>query len=91
MVRTAIAEKADIIFAGAGLPFELPSFLKPDSETKIVPIVSSGRAAKIICEKCHEELFHIYVHTLNGDTCITYICANCKHEDEYYFYFNDDN
>lgn len=51
MVRTAISEKADIIFAGAGLPFELPSFLKPDSETKIVPIVSSGRAAKIICEK----------------------------------------
>ncbi len=27
MVRTAIAEKADIIFSGAGLPLNLPSFL----------------------------------------------------------------
>jgi nitronate monooxygenase len=51
MVRTSIAEKADIIFSGAGLPLDLPSFLKSDSTTKLVPIVSSGRAAKIICEK----------------------------------------
>jgi len=51
MVRTAIAEKADIIIAGAGLPLDMPSFLKKDSTTKLVPIVSSARAAKIICEK----------------------------------------
>lgn len=51
MVKTAIAEKADIIFAGAGLPLNLPSFLQKDSMTKLVPIVSSGRAAKLICEK----------------------------------------
>lgn len=51
MVRTTIAEKADIIFSGAGLPFDLPKFLTPGSKTKLVPIVSSGRAAKIICEK----------------------------------------
>ncbi|MDA3927402.1 MAG: nitronate monooxygenase [Prolixibacteraceae bacterium] len=51
MVRTTIAEKADIIFAGAGLPLNLPSFLKPDSITKLVPIVSSGKAAKILCAK----------------------------------------
>ena len=51
MVRTAIAEKADVIFAGAGLPLNLPSFLTPDSKTFLVPIVSSARAAKIICEK----------------------------------------
>jgi NAD(P)H-dependent flavin oxidoreductase YrpB (nitropropane dioxygenase family) len=51
MVRTAIAEKADIIFAGAGLPLDLPSYLTPDSKTLLVPIVSSARAAKIICEK----------------------------------------
>ncbi len=51
MVKTAISEKADIIFSGAGLPLDLPSFLKKDSETKLVPIVSSGRAAKLICEK----------------------------------------
>ena len=28
LVRTAIAEKADIIFAGAGMPLNLPSFLQ---------------------------------------------------------------
>lgn len=51
MVKTSIAEKADIIFSGAGLPFDLPSYLTQDSKTKLVPIVSSSRAAKIICEK----------------------------------------
>ena len=51
MVRTSIAEKVDIIFAGAGLPFDLPSFQTRDSKTKLVPIVSSARAAKIICDK----------------------------------------
>ena len=51
MVKTAIASKADVIFSGAGLPLDLPSFLTKDSETKLVPIVSSARAALIICEK----------------------------------------
>ena len=51
LVRTSIAEKADIIFSGAGLPFELPAFLTPESKTKLVPIVSSGRAARLICNK----------------------------------------
>jgi NAD(P)H-dependent flavin oxidoreductase YrpB (nitropropane dioxygenase family) len=51
MVRTAISEKIDIIIAGAGLPLDLPSFLKNDSITKLVPIVSSARATRLICEK----------------------------------------
>ena len=51
MVKTAIQEKADIIFSGAGLPLDLPSYLTKDSTTKLAPIVSSARAAKIICEK----------------------------------------
>ena len=51
MVKTAIAEKADIIFAGAGLPLNLPSFLKSDSTTKLAPIVSSARALKAICRR----------------------------------------
>jgi NAD(P)H-dependent flavin oxidoreductase YrpB (nitropropane dioxygenase family) len=51
MARTAIKEKIDVIFAGAGLPLDLPSFLSSDSTTKLVPIVSSPRAAKIICDK----------------------------------------
>lgn len=51
MVRTAIAQGIDIIFSGAGLPLDLPGFLKPGSKTKLAPIVSSARAAKIICQK----------------------------------------
>ncbi len=51
MVKTAIQEKADVIFSGAGLPLDLPSFITKDCTTKLVPIVSSARAAKLICEK----------------------------------------
>ena len=50
MVETAIEEKIDIIFSGAGLPLNLPKYLKPGSITKLVPIVSSGRAAGIIAK-----------------------------------------
>ena len=51
MVRTAIEEKADIIFAGAGLPLNLPSYLKEGAKTKLAPIVSSARALKVICRR----------------------------------------
>ncbi len=51
MIKTSISEKVDIIFAGAGLPLDLPSYLQKDSITKLVPIVSSARAVKLICEK----------------------------------------
>ncbi len=44
-VKTAIKEKIDIIISGAGLPLELPKLVK-DSETKIVPIVSSKKSSK---------------------------------------------
>lgn len=51
MVRTSISEGIDIIFSGAGLPLDLPGFRTPGCKTKLVPIVSSARAAKIICKK----------------------------------------
>ncbi len=51
MIKTCISEKVDVIIAGAGLPLDLPSFLKKDSLTKLIPIVSSARAARVICEK----------------------------------------
>lgn len=51
MVRTSIREGADVIFSGAGLPLDLPSFLSEGGKTKLAPIVSSGRAASIICRK----------------------------------------
>jgi NAD(P)H-dependent flavin oxidoreductase YrpB (nitropropane dioxygenase family) len=51
LVTTSIKEKVNIIFSGAGLPLDLPKFLTPGSETKLVPIVSSARAATLICNK----------------------------------------
>ncbi|HYH03531.1 MAG TPA: nitronate monooxygenase [Bacillota bacterium] len=51
MVKTAIDEKVDIIFSGAGLPLNLPQFLEKNSRTKLVPIVSSARAAALIIKR----------------------------------------
>ena len=51
LAKTAIRERADIIFSGAGLPLNLPSFLEKDSTTKLVPIVSSARALKLIARR----------------------------------------
>lgn len=58
MVRTAIENRADIIFSGAGLPLDMPRQLldlceekKQEFKTKLVPIVSSARAATIIAKK----------------------------------------
>jgi nitronate monooxygenase len=49
MAKEAVEEKIDIIFSGAGLPLDLPKFTI-GSDTKIVPIVSSGRAISLICK-----------------------------------------
>ena len=49
MVQTAVREKIDIIFSGAGLPLRLPYLVK-DSVTKIAPIVSSAKAAAVLCK-----------------------------------------
>lgn len=58
MVRTSIRERVDVIISGAGLPLDLPGYLrevsedaKEDMRTKLIPIVSSGRAAGILCRK----------------------------------------
>ena len=51
LVKEAIKEKIDIIFAGAGLPLDLPGYLTKGAKTKLVPIISSPRAAQLICKK----------------------------------------
>ncbi len=51
LVQTAIKEGIDIIFAGAGLPLDLPKYRAPSGKTKLVPIISSARAAMVICKK----------------------------------------
>lgn len=51
LVQTSIREGIDVIFSGAGLPLDLPGFLNRGATTRLVPIVSSARAAHIICQK----------------------------------------
>lgn len=51
MVKTSISEGVDVILSGAGLPLDLPTYLKEGARTKLVPIVSSAKAARIICKR----------------------------------------
>lgn len=48
LVDAAQQESVDVIISGAGLALNLPSLIK-NRRTKLVPIVSSARAAKLIC------------------------------------------
>ena len=51
LVRTSISEGVDMIISGAGLPLDLPKYLSPGCKTRLVPIVSSARAATLIINK----------------------------------------
>ncbi len=46
-VRTAAKAGADVIISGAGLPADMPEYVE-GTDTKIAPIVSSEKAARII-------------------------------------------
>ncbi|MFW6248139.1 MAG: NAD(P)H-dependent flavin oxidoreductase [Bacteroidota bacterium] len=48
MVKTAVKNCVDVIFSGAGLPLQLPGLVPEESKTKLVPIISSLKAAKVI-------------------------------------------
>lgn len=47
IVKECVAQNIDLIISGAGIPKELPEFVK-GSNTKIAPIVSSLRCCKLI-------------------------------------------
>lgn len=47
IVKECVKQKIDLIISGAGIPKELPEYVK-GSETKIAPIVSSLRCCKLI-------------------------------------------
>lgn len=47
LVQASIEGGADLIISGAGLPLKLPQYTQ-NSEIKILPIVSSSKAAKLI-------------------------------------------
>ncbi len=59
MAKACIQEGIDVIFAGAGLPLNLPSYLGKDSKTKLVPIISSARAVKTISRWWKEKYNYI--------------------------------
>jgi len=48
LVRASAQEGINIVISGAGLPMSLPKLVE-GTKTKICPIVSSGRAADILC------------------------------------------
>ena len=50
-IRTALRAGVDAVVCGAGLPKDLPGIAAqvPESDAAIAPIVSSGRAATLIC------------------------------------------
>lgn len=47
IVKECVKQKIDLIISGAGIPKELPEYVK-ESNTKIAPIVSSLRCCKLI-------------------------------------------
>jgi len=51
LVSTAVREGVEAIISGAGLPLDMPSHLPEGCRTKLIPIVSSARAAVILCRK----------------------------------------
>lgn len=60
-VRTALKAGVDAVVCGAGLPTDLPAIAAqvPESDAALAPVVSSGRAAALICrmwEKRHHRL-----------------------------------
>ena len=54
MVGIAARAGADLIISGAGLPLKMPAMIPEGCRTALVPIVSSGRAAQLICRRWKE-------------------------------------
>lgn len=48
-VKTSVEAGADAVISGAGLPLDLPKYTL-GSDTLVAPIVSSGKAAMVICK-----------------------------------------
>jgi NAD(P)H-dependent flavin oxidoreductase YrpB (nitropropane dioxygenase family) len=63
LLQAASEEGADVVFLGAGLPLKVPETLLPNTTgkpaVKVVPIVSSARAAKLIFQYWGRNFNHI--------------------------------
>ncbi len=58
LVRISANAGADLIISGAGLPLKLPGLVPVGAGTKLLPIVSSGRAAQILCRRWGDHFSH---------------------------------
>ena len=47
-IEICVEEDVDVLISGAGLPLNLPEYAE-NSNMKLVPIISSGRAAEVVC------------------------------------------
>lgn len=63
LLETALDEDVDFLFLGAGLPLKFPESVPPERlrsmRTKIVPIVSSGKAANLILRHWSKRFGHV--------------------------------
>jgi len=63
IIKVAIEEEADLVLLGAGLPLRNLKVLLPDklkeNKTKVIPIVSSARAAKVIFQYWQKNYQHV--------------------------------
>jgi len=63
LLQVAVDEGADLVFLGAGLPLRIPTVLSSDGSrkvtAKIVPIVSSARAARVIFQYWERHYNHV--------------------------------
>jgi len=63
LLQVAVDEGADLVFLGAGLPLRIPKTLLPNKSkkaaVKVIPIVSSARAAKLIFQYWGRNYNHV--------------------------------
>jgi NAD(P)H-dependent flavin oxidoreductase YrpB (nitropropane dioxygenase family) len=63
LLQVAVDECVDLVFLGAGLPLKIPQTLLPDGSekvtAKVVPIVSSARAARLIFQYWEKHYNHV--------------------------------
>ena len=63
LIQSSVDEGVNVLFLGAGLPLALPNTLPLDGlgelATKFVPIISSGRAAKLVLRAWQKRYNHV--------------------------------
>lgn len=59
LVKLSIEEGVDAIFAGAGLPIDLPGLVAKSCKTKLIPIISSAKAAKLIVKRWYSKYGYV--------------------------------